>query len=270
MARHNEVFLYGQIISEPRNSDKKIMFCLNIIRGIRDFGDNISELKYDAPIIMSFNPEIIAIAKDFKKGDMVEVKGTITTKEVNKSALCPHCGHKTIAQGTIVFINPIYISKREEGVSHDEGLMLLKKRVEISNTIKVIGRLCRDPEHYVSKTGKHVTQYQLAVNRKFHIKEDSTEVRTDYPWVKSYGNVAVEDAKFLKTGSLVYIDGMLQSRKVERTSTCESCGESFVWHDNALEIVPYAVEYLQDYITPEEYEQKEEEENKAIIENVFK
>ena len=44
-----------------------------------------------------------------------------------------------------------------------------------------------------------------------------------------------------------------------RTTTCDECGETYQWQDSAMEIVPYEVEYLQNFITVEEQEQMEQE-----------
>lgn len=275
MAKHNNVFLYGQVLSQPRiikddNGNYLRGICaINTIRGLRDFGDNITNLKYDVPIIMTGEPEKIAIMDTWNVNDMVEVKGSITTKEINKGTICKHCGNKNVTEGNTVFVNPIYLSARETNISKEDGLELLRKRVEISNCATLIGTLCRNTETFVTNGGLQITQYQLAVNRKYRVKDDSADNRTDYPWVKSYGAIAEEDAKFLQMGAMVYVDGMIQTRDVDRTTLCPHCNNEYHWHDSALEIVPYAVEYLQGYILPEEYEKHEEEKNQAIIDKIF-
>lgn len=275
MARHNSVILYGQVMKEPRitydetGKHNRGMCPINIIRGVRDFGNHINNLKYDCPIIMTGDPEKIAEMANWKVNDMVEIKGTITTKEVNKNTVCPNCSHKNSVQGNVVFINPIYLSVRETGITQEEGLELLKKRVEISNSATIIGTLCRDIETYTNEKGLTITQYQLAVNRKFRLRDDAAENRTDYPWVKSYGDIGEEDAKYLHQGSVVLIDGMLQTREVNRKTICSECGTEYPWKDNALEIVPYSVEYLQNYYSQEEYEANEDKKTKEAIDKVF-
>lgn len=275
MAKHNNVFLYGQVLKQPRiikdenGNYLRGMCAINVIRGLRDFGDNITNLKYDTPVIMTGEPEKIAIMETWKVNDMVEVKGSITTKEINKSTICKHCGQKNVTPGNAVFVNPIYLSVRETGLTQEQGLELLRKRVEISNCATMIGTLCRNTETFVTNHGLQITQYQLAVNRKYRVKDDSAENRTDYPWVKSYGSIAEEDAKFLQMGAMVYVDGMIQTREVDRVTVCPNCGNDYHWNDNALEIVPYAVEYLQGYILPEEYERREDEKNQEAINSVF-
>lgn len=275
MARHNDVRLYGQVSKEPRiitdeNGNYVRGMCpLNIIRGVRDFGNHINGLKYDAPIIMTGDPEKIAEMATWKVNDMILIKGTVTTKEVTKSTTCIHCKHKNSVQGNVVFINPIALSAEKRNLTDEEALEELKKHVEISNNVTVIGTLCRDVSTYTSEKGLAISQYQLAVNRKFRLRDDAAENRTDYPWIKSYGDIGEEDAKFLHMGSVVLIDGMIQTRDVKRKTVCSECGEEYVWKDNALEIVPFSVEYLQNYILPEEYEKIESEKNQEAIDKIF-
>lgn len=275
MARHNNVGLYGQVIKEPRimkddnGNFVRGMCAIQVIRGIRDFGNHVNNLKYDIPMIMTGDPAKIAEMATWKLNDMIEVKGTITTKEVNKNTICPKCGHKNSVQGNAVFISPVYLSRRETGVTREEGLELLKKRVEISNTVCLVGTLCREPENYSNDKGLFITQYQLAVNRKFRLRDDAAENRTDYPWIKSYGDIAIDDSKFLKMGAVVLVDGMIQTRDVDRKTVCAACSEEYSWKDNALEVVPYSVEYLQNFITPEEFEAKENQAAEDAINKIF-
>lgn len=276
MAKHNYVALYGQVIKDPiiyrdeNTGEYKRGICpITIIRGVRDFGNNIERIKYDTPTIMTGNPALVAAMASWRVGDMVEVKGAVTTKDVIKSTVCKHCNKKNKRKGTVVFVNPIYFSKRETGVSKEEALELLKERCEISNQVTIIGTLCREPAGFVTNKGLSITTYQLAVNRKYRIKEDAEEIRTDFPWVKSYGSIAENDLNFLKKGTRVFIDGMIQTRNLNRKQTCEFCGNEYEWNDTAFEIIPYATEYLSNFYTQEEIEKREEEENKKAIQSVF-
>lgn len=265
MAKHNYVLLNGMVTQEPRiiRDDEgnylRAMCSLTVIRGERDFGDTIKNLKYDCPVIMTGIPEKVEEISSWHTNDMVEIKGVLTTKEVRKATICKECGHRNIAEGNVVYINPIFMERKESGLTKEESLALLQKRCEISNCLTVIGTLCRDVDIYRAGKGPATAQYQLAVNRKFRLKDDSAEIRTDYPWVKSYGSIAEDDSKFLRQGSVVFIDGMLQTRDIIRTTTCDECGETYQWQDSAMEIVPYEVEYLQNFITVEEQEQMEQE-----------
>ena len=277
MAKHNFVLLNGQVLQEPRiiKDDEgnylRAMCAINVIRGERDSGDTIKNLRYDCPVIMTGIPEKIKEIETWHMNDMVEIKGVLTTKEVKKATICKECGQKNIVDGNVVYINPIFLEKKNSGLTKEDGLAFLQKRCEISNYFAAIGTLCREPDVYRAGKGPTVTQYQIAVNRKFRLKDDSAEIRTDYPWVKSYGVTAEDDARFLKKGTVIFLEGMIQTRDIVRTTVCENCGNSYQWSDSVMEIVPYEVEYLQNFISLEEQELKEQqeaEEANKILENL--
>lgn len=275
MAKENLIFLYGTVLEEPRitkdddGTPLRAIVALEVIRGKREIEDNIHYIKKDRPMIMTANPELIAEIETWKKYDMVEVKGTLTTKEVRKASACPHCNAKNIVMGSLGFINPIYLSCRDHGEDSSECLELLKKHQEISNQAWVIGTLCREPKTLKAKSGINITQFQLAINRKYKIREDNPETKTDWPWVKSYGEQARKDKRYLHTGSTILVDGVLQARNVDREITCANCQQEYKWKDKAIELVPYSNEYLKDFYSEEEAVKREEESYAAAKRKIF-
>lgn len=266
--RENLVFLHGQVAIKPRihATDTgeliKASFAVKVLRRpfIGPNGRMDSRLYFDCPIILTMSQELIQTAAKLCLNDMVDIRGVLTTREVIKSTTCGGCGHKNSHPGNTVYVTPIYLCRREANLSPEDGLRLLKERNEISNMIVCIGTLCREPEFFEKDDfGKKRSniQYQLAVNRKYRIREDSTSVRTDYPWVKCFGAQALEDKDCLHMGSSIYINGALQTREVVRTTVCEKCGASYEWKDTATEIIPYSVEYLADCNLPEPQERRE-------------
>ena len=276
MAKLNVAYLYGQVLKEPKimKNDETGEYIrgvcpIVVVRGIRDFGNNVSHIKYDTPLIMTGNPVLVESMSKWKKGDMVEIKGAVTTKDVNKSSFCTHCNKKNTKKGNVVFVSPIYMSIRERELSTEEGTKLLKQRCEISNQALLIGTLCREPKGFRTEKGLSITTFQLAVSRKFKIKEDSPDTKTDFPWVKSYGVIAENDFKSLKKGTYVFVEGMIQTRELERVQVCEHCGCEYTWKDSAMEIVPYATEYLRNFKTKEELEALDAAEYKKAIQKIF-
>jgi hypothetical protein len=273
MARENLVILHGQVNKTPKfhvsksGELLKAIFALKVMRRPYYAGNGQvvgGRLYVDCPIVVTTDRELIMMLADQNKGllegDMADVYGVLTTSKVKKTSMCSH-KHKNVTYGDFVYITPLYICQRERGRSDDEGLTLLKERSEISNMLVAIGTLCRDPETYTTADNKNITQYQIALNRKYHIHGNSDSERTDYPWIKSFGKQAVEDAMRLRTNSTVFIKGALQTRKVQRTTVCETCGEEYTWEETVSEIFPYSTEYLMNCLFPER-EGKEGEENK--------
>lgn len=261
MARENTVLLHGQIVETPKiyvsNEGKNLQAAFNIKCMRRPFvagegQSTMGKLRIDFPSIISRDPDLIQYCATLAKGDIVDIKGVLTTKNCQKTTYCPYCPdkHPLVAIGTHVFVTPIYICRREVELSEEKGEMLLRDRTEISNNVIVIGALCKDLMFYEfdpsdSDTHGHcISQYQLAVNRRFHIKDRPDEERVDYPWVKTIDRQAREDKERLTVGSLVEINGALQTRNITRTLVCPKCGKEFEKKELVSELFPYAVEYL--------------------------
>ncbi len=273
MAKENFVLLSGQVFQEPTiisAVDGTLLKAYLIMKTVRRhiLRENIAEVSnsrtFDFVPVASFNPDCIAVMREARVNDMIEIRGVYTTKFNIKKYYCAKCGEEIVSPGTDAFITPIFIRIIERakcdatpgGFPVIDGLSILRKQAEISNCAKIIGYLCREPE--MTATDKYViTQYQLASNRKFLIKEDDPDARTDYPWIKSYGAQAEMDIKSLHTGSMVFIDGCVQARRFPVTRMC-SQGHANMSEDLACEIVPYSVEYLSDCTLPEPAERDTE------------
>ena len=266
MAKENFVLLSGQVYQEPTiisAVDGTPLKAYLIIKTVRRhiLRENIAEVSnsrtFDFVPVASFNAECINIMRNIRANDMIELRGVYTTKCNIKKCYCSECGEEIVSPGAVTFITPIFIriterakcSETPNGFQLIDSLSILRKQAEISNCVKIIGYLCREPE--MITTDKYViTQYQIASNRKFLIKEDDPDERTDYPWVKSYGAQAQMDIYSLHTGSMVFVDGCVQARRFSVTRMC-SKGHANISEDLACEIVPYSVEYLSDCVLPE-------------------
>lgn len=264
MARVNKANLHGQVCSVPRitannqGEETSAMFSVKVLRRPTNGQGFDSKLYIDCPIVRTRDPKMISAIRDLELGDMVDVCGVITTRETRKSSNCPSCGKKNITDGVIVFVTPIYICKRESKVDDVQALALLKQRSEISNSIQVVGNVCKTPHFYEDAVNKTYAQYQLAVNRRYRIREDADDVKTDYPWIKTFGKQALEDSRCLRIGSNVLIDGALQTRKIIRKTLCLHCGEMYEWPEAVMEIVPYYIGYLANCDTNAEDAETEE------------
>jgi len=82
------------------------------------------------------------------------------------------------------------------------------------NKVTLIGYLGRDPERRTTAAGDAVTQFTLATTEswKDKVSGEKKEV-TEWHRVVLYRKLAEIAGEYLKKGSLVYIEGRLQSRK---------------------------------------------------------
>lgn len=255
MARHNEVTLYGQVSGDPKvlrassvEPDSRILrvlASLTVIRGIRDFGAKDQRMKLDQVIIMSGSEKIMPFMKGWAMGDIVSVRGTLITNDYNKSCTCGKCGHTQYYKGYSAYVYPIYTRLIAQGYDAEKGLEELRRNAEVSNRITVIGKACDKPSfHKHERSGTPISSYVIDIERKYRVREDLDSNRHDFPVVKSYGEIAENDALAIEKGGLVFVDGQLQVRNYDRTFICEACGEEIMKKDNVTEIVPYSTEYL--------------------------
>lgn len=270
MARHNQVHLFGQVIGEPRFTVNKegvanALFMVNVIRGARKTRNEIMDvIQYDSFLVKTAEPEIYEKIRGISTGDMVDVKGVLTSNNVKKSRICnapttensltdsDTCGFKLSSIGTIMFIAPTVLSVWEKGLTTDQGIALMKERGEICNEVVLIGNLTKDPQYYNPSTGIYCTTYQIAVDRKYFLKDGKTKDKTDYIYIRSFGEIARYDHKVLRVGSMVFVEGVLKYKKYVRHDVCPNCGAKIEWNDDSIEVLPYCVEPLKDYITEEE------------------
>lgn len=260
MAKENTVYLYGRVLIPPNiriDTDGNYLSGKIILHTVRRSAASKElllqgERRWDYIAVLSKHAKLIKDRMaDLEEGDMVQVKGTLCTYEKIKQFICPHCGEVTSRDGVIIYVDPIFIKRCEIGVSQEEGYRLIEDSEEISNQVKIMGTLCREPQLYENPKNKQMEcDFQIASNRNRHILEDNPEKRTDYPWVKAYGKQAVDYYEALHVNSTVYIDGALQARSVKREFVCEKCGEVFEAVDSAIDIIPYNLEYLKDCSLP--------------------
>jgi single-strand DNA-binding protein len=81
------------------------------------------------------------------------------------------------------------------------------------NRIVLIGRLTRDPEVRYTQSGIPVTNFSIAVDRKF--KNASGERETDFINIVAWRKTAELVGEYLGKGRLVAVDGSLQQRKYQ-------------------------------------------------------
>lgn len=87
------------------------------------------------------------------------------------------------------------------------------------NKVMLIGRLTRDPEMRYTPSGQPVTSFSIATNRYGGGNEGEKREFTDYhnivAWNIGRRNLAEIVANYTRKGSLVYVEGRLQTRSWE-------------------------------------------------------
>lgn len=276
MARHNHVYLYASlrkdpILSKDANGDyfsAQVSLC--VVQGKRSVDDiHTNAYSFDCPPLLTQDSALMMDISKWRENDIVMIKGTLCTRDTMKKSFCPHCGKQNAYPGTVSYIVPIHAVKVRSHHTKDEALEDLKANYELSNNCLLVGNVCENPQFYRYQDGSCVTQYNIALNRKFHIKTDPATLTADYPHVKSFGDIAVLDAKHLQIGSSILIEGALKTRQFDRKVECQNCGQTYIKNDSAMEIVPYSVEYLTGCRSTNEIEKLQAELSNKPFEDVF-
>ncbi|OQX84502.1 hypothetical protein B6D60_09255 [candidate division KSB1 bacterium 4484_87] len=81
------------------------------------------------------------------------------------------------------------------------------------NKAILLGRLGRDPEIRYTPSGAMVADFSIATNRVWKDANDQVVNETEWHNIVVWRKLAEVAQKYLKKGSLVYVEGRLQTRK---------------------------------------------------------
>jgi len=81
------------------------------------------------------------------------------------------------------------------------------------NKVQIIGRLGRDPELKYTQTGLAVTTLNVATDEGYKDQQGNRVEKTEWHRVSVFGKSAENCSNYLNKGSLVYVEGSLQTRK---------------------------------------------------------
>ena len=81
------------------------------------------------------------------------------------------------------------------------------------NMAQIIGHLGRDPDVRYTPEGTAIANLAVATNQTWKDKSGEKQERAEWHRVVLFGKVAEIAGEYLKRGSLVYLQGRLQTRK---------------------------------------------------------
>lgn len=81
------------------------------------------------------------------------------------------------------------------------------------NKVQIIGHLGRDVELRYSQNGSPVASLNIATDESYTDRDGNKVERVEWHRVTVYGKQAENCANYLHKGSLVYVEGSLQTRK---------------------------------------------------------
>jgi single-strand DNA-binding protein len=99
------------------------------------------------------------------------------------------------------------------------------------NKVILVGRLGRDPEVRFTPSGQSVANMSLATDSTYKDRAGERQKRTEWHRIVMWGKLAEIAQKYLKKGSLIYVEGRIQQREYQdrdqnkRTSFDIVCNE---------------------------------------------
>lgn len=81
------------------------------------------------------------------------------------------------------------------------------------NKAMIIGRLGREPELKYTQSGMPVTTLNIATDESYLDRDGNRVEKTEWHRVSVFQRAAENCAQYLSKGSLVYVEGRIQTRK---------------------------------------------------------
>ena len=81
------------------------------------------------------------------------------------------------------------------------------------NKMQIIGNLGRDPEVKYTQSGKAICSLSVGASESYTDRDGNRQTKTEWFRVSVFDKQAENCGKFLKKGSLVYVEGKLTTRE---------------------------------------------------------
>jgi single-strand DNA-binding protein len=87
------------------------------------------------------------------------------------------------------------------------------------NKVILVGRLGKDPETRYTGSGQAVCNFSLATDESYKDRNGERQKRTEWHRVVVWAKLAEICQQYLKKGSLIYVEGRIQSRQWDDKAT---------------------------------------------------
>jgi single-strand DNA-binding protein len=84
------------------------------------------------------------------------------------------------------------------------------------NKVTLIGNVTRDPAVKTTESGKKIALFTLATNRNYKTADGENKSDSEFHNCVVWGNLAERVEKYLLKGKLIYAEGRLQTRVIEK------------------------------------------------------
>ena len=81
------------------------------------------------------------------------------------------------------------------------------------NKVILVGRLGKDPETRYTSSGQAVCNFSMATDETYKDRAGERQKRTEWHRIVVWGKLAEVCQQYLKKGSLIFVEGRIQSRE---------------------------------------------------------
>src|SRR5271169_2703627 len=81
------------------------------------------------------------------------------------------------------------------------------------NKVILVGRLGKDPETRYTSGGQAVATFSMATDSSYKDRAGERQKRTEWHRIKAWGKLAEIVQQYLKKGSLIFIEGRIETRE---------------------------------------------------------
>ena len=234
MARKNVVIVTGivsSVLELKKQIDGTVVGRFRLTIGRNGFPGS------DRPMI-EVGGEALNFMKQIQVGSYLHIEGELHTRIIQYRKECPAC-HSVVEKdilATTIYTEKIIPFALSETSFHQNNVFLL-------------GHVVRKPAVFQTKRGIPKTKYQMVIKR--HIGAKTTGLESDYPYVVSYKRLGQQDALRIMEGSMIFVQGAIQSVEKEIPVVCSVCSFTQTPKVNLVEIVCKSTEYLHGCNFPE-------------------
>ncbi len=124
------------------------------------------------------------------------------------------------------------------------------------NRVQLIGNLGKDPETRFTPSGKKVTSFSVAVDRRWRSSEGETKEATDWFNIEAWGRLGEICQEYLHKGSLVFLEGRLRTDRYEQGGETRSFIKVVLTQMQMLDRRSMEVEETEPLPSEEAYEEE--------------
>lgn len=99
------------------------------------------------------------------------------------------------------------------------------------NKVILIGRLGKDPEIRYTATNDAIARFSIATGEKYKDKQGNPIDKTEWHNIVMFGKLAEIAGQYLKKGSLIFVEGKIQSQKYKDKQGIERVSYEIICHE---------------------------------------